>query len=119
MSTASDFVIVPLGPEDLLHYDSQRERGVSWAPSCSGARDCRERILYAASYSYESSTRTGRRTLATQHLCLEHARKWAARRGIELPEFTEPAGSELKGPANEQPSSETNAEKNQGGEHGS
>jgi len=63
MSTASDFQITALSPEDVPYYARQRQQGFM---RCSGSQprsSCLEPVLFETSYSYTSGAK-GRRAIS-------------------------------------------------------
>jgi hypothetical protein len=85
MSTASDFTISALSPDDVAYYEKQRLQGFAMCSGSSPQNQCIEAVLYEGAYSYQSSTRTGRRTMARRHYCQKHAEIFARQHGLELP----------------------------------
>jgi hypothetical protein len=85
MSSATDWQIKALSPEDLAYYEKQRSLGYAPCSASSLRNRCNEPLIYEASYTYQSSKVTGRRTISRQNLCAKHARVWAEKHGLELP----------------------------------
>jgi hypothetical protein len=84
MSTASQYYIEPLTPEDVAYYEKQRLQGFFECSGGSPRHRCLEPILYEGGYWYQSSARTGRRTLSRRHYCAKHAKTFADQHGLEL-----------------------------------
>lgn len=91
MSTASDYQIIPLSSEDLSYYEKQRATGNMACSASSPRHRCLETMVYEASYTYQSSKKTGRRTMARKQFCAKHAKQFAEHHGLELPPPNQPA----------------------------
>jgi hypothetical protein len=91
MSSASDYQIVPLSPEELSFYEKLRGLGNISCSAGSPHNRCLEPLIYEASYAYTSSQRTGRRTMSRRQLCEGHAKQFAKAHDLELPPRNQPA----------------------------
>jgi hypothetical protein len=111
VSTATDFELIPLSENDLKHYEHLRARGYIACSSSTPKKPCREPIIYAGTYTYESSKLTRRRTRARRSYCEQHGREWAARHGATV--WASPSES----PANQFAASQSDEKIKQGETH--
>jgi hypothetical protein len=92
MSSASDFTIAALSPEDAAYYDRQRAHGYCLCSEHTSQKTCTDPVRFETSYTYTSGDDT-RRSIARRHICLKHARLFCARHWLALPDANEPGAT--------------------------